>query len=315
MIHISNLFFHEYQSELARQLTKLSGLDRAFFCNSGTEAWEGALKIARAYAQARNKNGGRAKWRILVLENSFHGRTFGSLATTGQPKYRAPFEPLVPGVRFVKFNDVADLKRQFDNTVCAVGIETIQGEGGVRPVSKEFLKAARQLTRRQNALLLLDEIQCGLGRTGRHFAYQHHGVTPDLVTVAKPIAAGLPLGAILATEKAASCIHPGMHGTTFGGGPLACAVALEVVKATTGLLGHVDKLGRYFRVQLAQLRDKHDCIREVRGMGLMIGMELDSADTAKTVVRQLLEQGVIINRTNDTVLRFLPPYIIQKTTR
>ena len=312
LIHISNLFFHEYQSELARQLTKLSGLDRAFFCNSGTEAWEGALKIARAYAQARNKNGDRAKWRILVLENSFHGRTFGSLATTGQPKYRAPFEPLVPGVRFVKFNDVADLKRQFDSTVCAVGIETIQGEGGVRPISKEFLKAARELTRRQNALLLLDEIQCGLGRTGRHFAYQHYGITPDLVTVAKPIAAGLPLGAILATKKAASCIHPGMHGTTFGGGPLACSVALEVVKATTGLLGHVDRLGRYFRVQLEQLRDKHDCIRDVRGMGLMVGMELDSADTAKAVVRELLEQGVIINRTNDTVLRFLPPYIIQK---
>ena len=144
LIHISNLFFHEYQSELAKQLTKLSGLDRAFFCNSGTEAWEGALKIARAYAQARNKNGGRAKWRILVLENSFHGRTFGSLATTGQPKYRAPFEPLVPGVRFVKFNDVADLERQFDSSVCAVGIEAIQGEGGVRPVSKEFLKAAKQ---------------------------------------------------------------------------------------------------------------------------------------------------------------------------
>jgi acetylornithine aminotransferase/acetylornithine/N-succinyldiaminopimelate aminotransferase len=312
LIHISNLFFHEYQSELARQLTKLSGLDRAFFCNSGTEAWEGALKIARAYAQARNKNGDRAKWRILVLENSFHGRTFGSLATTGQPKYRAPFEPLVPGVRFVKFNDVADLKRQFDSTVCAVGIETIQGEGGVRPISKEFLKAARESTRRQNALLLLDEIQCGLGRTGRHFAYQHYGITPDLVTVAKPIAAGLPLGAILATKKAASCIHPGMHGTTFGGGPLACSVALEVVKATTGLLGHVDRLGRYFRVQLEQLRDKHDCIRDVRGMGLMVGMELDSADTAKVVVRELLEQGVIINRTNDTVLRFLPPYVIQK---
>ena len=312
LIHISNLFFHEYQFELARQLTKLSGLDRAFFCNSGTEAWEGALKIARAYAQARNKNGDRAKWRILVLENSFHGRTFGSLATTGQPKYRAPFEPLVPGVRFVKFNDVADLKRQFDSTVCAVGIETIQGEGGVRPISKEFLKAARELTRRQNALLLLDEIQCGLGRTGRHFAYQHYGITPDLVTVAKPIAAGLPLGAILATKKAASCIHPGMHGTTFGGGPLACSVALEVVKATTGLLGHVDRLGRYFRVQLEQLRDKHDCIRDVRGMGLMVGMELNSADTAKTIVRELLEQGVIINRTNDTVLRFLPPYIIQK---
>ena len=236
LIHISNLYFHEYQSELAKQLTKTSGLDRAFFCNSGTEAWEGALKIARAHASAGKNNGSRTKWRILVLENSFHGRTFGSLATTGQPKYRAPFEPLVPGIRFVKFNDVGDLERKFDASVCAVGIETIQGEGGVRPVSKEFLKAARRLTRRHGALLLLDEIQCGLGRTGRHFAYQHYGITPDLVTVAKPIAAGLPLGAILTTNKAASCIHPGMHGTTFGGGPLACAVALEVQRITNGLL-------------------------------------------------------------------------------
>jgi acetylornithine aminotransferase/acetylornithine/N-succinyldiaminopimelate aminotransferase len=313
LIHISNLYFHEYQSELAKQLTKTSGLDRAFFCNSGTEAWEGALKIARAHASAGKNNGSRTKWRILVLENSFHGRTFGSLATTGQPKYRAPFEPLVPGIRFVKFNDVSDLERQFDASVCAVGIETIQGEGGVRPVSKEFLKAARRLTRRHGALLLLDEIQCGLGRTGRHFAYQHYGITPDLVTVAKPIAAGLPLGAILTTNKAASCIHPGMHGTTFGGGPLACAVALEVQRITNGLLTHIERLGRYFRSQLETLKFKHKGIVEVRGMGLMIGMELESADRAKAIVVHLLDHGVLINRTHNTVLRFLPPYIIEKS--
>lgn len=313
LIHISNLFYHEYQSELAKQLTRMSGLDRAFFCNSGTEAWEGALKIARAYAQARNGNGARAKWRILVLENSFHGRTFGSLATTGQPKYRAPFEPLVPGVRFVKFNDVADLERRFDASVCAVGIETIQGEGGVRPVSREFLTAARRLTRRHDALLVLDEIQCGLGRTSRHFAYQHYEVTPDLVTVAKPLAAGLPLGAILATHQAAACIHPGMHGTTFGGGPLACAVALEVLRVTNGLLRHVERTGRYFRKELEKLAARHIGILEVRGLGLMLGMELESADRAKVIVTRLLEHGVLINRTHDTVLRFLPPYIIEKT--
>ena len=313
LVHISNLYFHEYQSELAKGLTRMSGLDRAFFCNSGTEAWEGALKIARAYANGQSKNGVKAKWRILVLENSFHGRTFGSLATTGQPKYRAPFEPLVPGVRFVKFNDVADLKRKFDASVCVIGIETIQGEGGIRPVSKEFLTAARQLTRRHNAALLLDEIQCGLGRTGRNFAYQHYGITPDLVTVAKPIAAGLPLGAILATNKQAACIHPGMHGTTFGGGPLACAVALEVLRVTGGLLTHVEKLGQYFRGQLKHLQNKHEGIREIRGMGLMIGMELESADRAKVIVSKMLEHGVLINRTHDTVLRFLPPYIIQKS--
>ena len=214
LIHISNLFFHEYQAELARLLTEISGLDRAFFCNSGTEAWEGALKLARAFAQANQKNGSKPKSRILAMDNSFHGRTFGALATTGQPKYRAPFVPLLPGVTFVKFNDLDDLQRKFDSDVCAVCIETIQGEGGVCPVNREFLELASRLTKKSGALLLLDEIQCGLGRTGRHFAYQHYDVLPDIVTVAKPLACGLPLGAILTTERAASCFHPGMHGTT-----------------------------------------------------------------------------------------------------
>ena len=199
LIHVSNLFFHEYQAELARLLTEISGLDRAFFCNSGTEAWEGALKLARAFAQMNNRNGSKAKWRILAMENSFHGRTFGALATTGQPKYRAPFVPLMPGVSFVKFNDLDDLQRKFDSSVCAVCIETIQGEGGIRPVNAEFLELASRLTKQSGALLMLDEIQCGLGRTGRHFAYQHYGVLPDVVTVAKPLACGLPLGAILTT--------------------------------------------------------------------------------------------------------------------
>jgi len=216
LIHTSNLFYHEYQAELAKRLTKISGLDRAFFCNSGTEAWEGALKLARAYARANNNNGHKAKWRLLALENSFHGRTFGSLATTGQEKYRHPFAPLVPGVNFVAFNDVSDLKRQFDGSVCALCLETIQGEGGINAVSPEFLRTARELTQKSGALLILDEIQCGLGRTGKYFAYQHYGITPDIVTVAKPLAAGLPLGSLLTTDRVASGMHPGMHGTTFG---------------------------------------------------------------------------------------------------
>ncbi len=207
LIHVSNLFFHEYQAEFAKRLTKISGLDRAFFCNSGTEAWEGALKLARAMRASKNNNGHKAKWRMLALENSFHGRTFGSLATTGQEKYRHPFAPLMPGVGFVAFNDVEDLKRQFDGSVCAVCMETIQGEGGIRPVSPEFLQTARELTKRTGALLILDEIQCGLGRTGKYFAYQHYGIKPDIVTVAKPLAAGFPLGAILTTnELPAECI-------------------------------------------------------------------------------------------------------------
>jgi len=312
LIHVSNLFFHQYQAELAKRLTAISGLDKAFFCNSGTEAWEGALKLARALARVENNNGHKAKWRLLALENSFHGRTFGSLATTGQEKYRHPFAPLVPGVGFVAFDDVDDLKRQFDGSVCAICLETIQGEGGIRPLSTEFLQTARQLTERTGALLILDEIQCGLGRTGHYFAYQHYGIKPDIITVAKPLAAGLPLGAILTTNRVAGGMHPGMHGTTFGGGPLACAVAIEFLRTLDGLLAHVSEIGQYFRAQLEFLATKHACVREIRGMGLMLGMNLDSPDTAKAVVAQVLQQGILINRTQDTVLRFLPPYIIQK---
>ena len=312
LIHVSNLFFHEYQAELAQMLTEISGLYRAFFCNSGAEAWEGALKLARAFAQMNNKNGSKSKTRILAMENSFHGRTFGALATTGQPKYRAPFAPLVPGVTFVKFNDLDDLERKFDSSVCAVCIETIQGEGGICPVNKEFLELASRLAKKSGALLLLDEIQCGLGRTGRHFAYQHYGVLPDVVTVAKPLACGLPLGAILTTERVAACIHPGMHGTTFGGGPLACVVAIEFLREEKKLLKHVRTLGEYFHAELEVLDKKHKAIQDVRGAGLMQAVEVDSPELAKAVAKQLLEQGIIINRTHDTVLRFLPPYVIQK---
>ena len=317
LIHVSNLFFHEYQAELARLLTQISGLDRAFFCNSGTEAWEGALKLARAFAQMKNKNSGKPnpsnpKTRILAMDNSFHGRTFGALATTGQPKYRAPFVPLVPGVTFVKFNDLDDLKRKFDTSVCAVCIETIQGEGGICPVNREFLELASRLTKQSGALLVLDEIQCGLGRTGRHFAYQHYGVLPDVVTVAKPLACGLPLGAILTTERVASCMHPGMHGTTFGGGPLACAVAIEFLREEKKLLKHVRALGEYFHAALEALDKKHKSIQDVRGAGLMLAVDLDSPELAKAVTKHLLQEGIIINRTHETVLRFLPPYVIQK---
>jgi acetylornithine/N-succinyldiaminopimelate aminotransferase len=310
LIHISNLFFHEYQAELARRLAEISGLDRAFFCNSGTEAWEGALKLARAYARLHNSNGHKPKWRLISLDNSFHGRTFGALATTGTPKYRAPFAPLLPGVTFVKLNDLDGLKRQFDSSVCAICLETIQGEGGIHPVSPAFLELARKLTTQRDALLILDEIQCGLGRTGRYFAYQHYGVQPDIVTVAKPLAAGLPLGAILTTNRVSSAISPGLHGTTFGGGPLACAVAIEFLRQMNKLLDHIKRSGDYFHAQLQWLAEKHSGVREIRGLGLMLAMELDSEDRAKAVVRQLLEQGIIINRTHGTVLRFLPPYIV-----
>jgi acetylornithine/N-succinyldiaminopimelate aminotransferase len=312
LIHTSNLFYHPYQSELAKRLTKMSGLDRAFFCNSGTEAWEGALKLARAYARANNNNGHKAKWRLLALENSFHGRTFGALATTGQEKYRHPFAPLLPGVNFVAFNDPDDLKRQFDGSVCAICLETIQGEGGINPLSPEFMQLARELTQKSGALLLLDEIQCGLGRTGKYFAYEHYGIRPDIVTVAKPLAAGLPLGALLTTDRVATGIHPGLHGTTFGGGPLACAVAIEFLRQLDRLLGHVSKMGAYFLAGLQELQAKHESVKAVRGMGLMLAMDLESSDRAKAVVSELLGKGILINRTHETVLRFLPPYIVEK---
>jgi acetylornithine aminotransferase/acetylornithine/N-succinyldiaminopimelate aminotransferase len=311
LVHVSNLFYTEYPSLLAQKLARLSGLNRAFFSNSGTEAWEGALKIARAVASGK---GLKKRTRILALENSFHGRTMGSVATTYTEKYRKPFAPVMPGVTFVKFNDVEDLKRKFDENVCAVCIETIQGEGGIQPVSLEFLRSARELTQKSGALLLLDEIQCGLGRTGKMFAFQHYSVTPDVVTLAKPLAAGLPLGAILVTEEVAGAIHPGMHGTTFGGGPLSCAVALEVLKVIEDekILAHVKEVGGYFLDLLRQLDARHRCIVDVRGVGLMLGVEVDSADLAKAAQKAMLDQKIIINRTHETVLRFLPPFIVTK---
>jgi acetylornithine aminotransferase/acetylornithine/N-succinyldiaminopimelate aminotransferase len=314
LVHTSNLFYHEFQGRLAAALTRISGMDRAFFTNSGTEAWEGALKLARAYARATCAQGAEPKWRILALEHAFHGRTFGALATTHKEKYRAPFAPVVPGVEFVQFNDVTDLERKFDSTVCAIGFEFVQGEGGIRPVSREFAEAAHKLARKHNALLIADEIQSGMGRTGKWFAYQHYGIQPDLVTVAKPIAGGLPLGALLATEKVSECIHPGMHGTTFGGGPLACAVALQLVTILEKekLLKHIQKVGNHLLEQLHKLQKKNSAIREIRGMGLMIGVELESADLAKEVFQKLLMAGTIVNRTDETVIRLLPPFIVKK---
>ena len=317
LIHVSNLFYHEHQARLASKLAALSGLDRAFFCNSGTEAWECALKLARVYARAAKTNGAKPRTKLLVMDNSFHGRTLGSLATTGNRKYRAPFAPLLPGVTFVRFNDVADLNAKFDDRVCAIGMETVQGEGGVVPASREFLSRARALTRASGALLLLDEIQCGLGRTGAMFAYQHYGVTPDVVTVAKPLAAGLPLGAVLASHEVAAAFKPGMHGTTFGGGPLACATAVAFLTELSkpAMLEHIRETGAYFKEQLLALKSRHDQIADVRGMGLMLAAELKSADEAKRVVGAALARGgdgYVINRTHDTVLRFLPPYIIAR---
>lgn len=314
LIHTSNLFFHEGQAELAQRLTERTGMDRVFFANTGTEAWEGALKLARAHAGPLRSEGKTIGTKFLALEQSFHGRTMGSVATTYKEKYREPFAPVMPGVEFVRFNDVADLRAKFSNEVCAILVEAIQGEGGVRPLSQEFFAEARALANSTGALLIADEIQAGMGRTGTWCAYQHYGIQPDVTTLAKQIAGGIPLGAILCTEEAARAIHAGMHGTTFGGGPLACAVAIAVVDTIEreGLLKNAAEVGEYFQQQLRALGKKHESIVDVRGKGLMIGAELDSADLAKLTVAEMLKRRIVINCTSDTVLRFLPPYILER---
>jgi acetylornithine/N-succinyldiaminopimelate aminotransferase len=314
-IHLSNLYHNAYQGPLARKLASWSGLDRVFFANSGTEAIDGAMKLARLFARKPEETPGPAakKHRFLALENSFHGRTFGAISVTSTEKYRLPFAPVVPGADFVRFNDVADLESKFDDTVCAILLETIQGEGGIHPVSEAFWNRARALATQYGALLIADEIQCGLGRTGRYFAYQKFSSKPDIVLIAKPLAAGLPLGAILASEAVASRVSPGMHGTTFGGGPLVCATALEFLETVESekLLENIRARSAELREGLTKLAAKFDFIREIRGQGLMIGVEL-SIEGAPFVA-EAMQRGLLINCTHDFTLRLLPPFIINRT--
>jgi acetylornithine/N-succinyldiaminopimelate aminotransferase len=312
LIHTSNLFYTEHTVELALRLTEITGMDRVFFSNSGTEAWEAALKLARAHAGMLRSEGKTIGTKILALDNSFHGRTMGSVATTHKEKYREPFQPVMPGVEFIPFNDVAALRAAFSTDVCAIGFEVLQGEGGINPVSEEFLTTARELCDSTGALLLFDEIQSGMGRTGKWFSYQHYSIKPDVVTLAKPIAGGIPMGAMLCTEAAARAITPGMHGTTFGGNPLACAVAIAVIDEIkhSGLLQHVTETGDYFLARLRALQTMHSAITEVRGRGLMVGLDLDTPEAAKFIAAGLLERRIIINRTHETVLRFLPPFLV-----
>jgi len=315
LIHTSNLYFHEGQAELALRLTERTGMDRAFFCNSGTEAWEAAMKLARAHAGILRAEGKQIGTKFLALEQSFHGRTLGSVSTTYKAKYREPFGPVVPGVEFVRFNDIEDLRAKFSTEVCAILVEAVQGEGGVRPLTKEFFAEARALATSTGALLIVDEIQSGMGRTGKWCAYQHFGIQPDVTTLAKPLAGGIPMGAVLCTEEVSRAFHPGAHGTTFGGGPLACAVAIAVIDVLEkdNLLAHATEVGDYFQQQLRELAKRHEAIIDVRGMGLMVAAELDSAELAKLTVAEMLKRHILINCTSETVLRFLPPYILQRS--
>ncbi|HEY8716056.1 MAG TPA: aminotransferase class III-fold pyridoxal phosphate-dependent enzyme, partial [Candidatus Acidoferrum sp.] len=314
-IHFSNLYHNAFQGPLARKLAEWSGLERVFFCNSGTEAIDGAMKLARLCS--RNQENGAsakesAKYRFLALGNSFHGRTFGAISVTATEKYRLPFSPVVPGVEFVRFNDVADLEAKLDDTVCGVLLETVQGEGGIFPVSEDFWNRARELATKHGVLLIADEIQCGLGRTGRRFAYQRFSGKPDIVVIAKPLAAGLPLGAILTSEAVAAHVSPGLHGTTFGGGPMICAAALEVLRVIEDekLLENVRKRGEELRAGLQSLAASFDFIREVRAEGLMVGVQL--AVEGAPFVAEAAKQGLLINCTHEFILRLLPPFIVTR---
>ncbi len=305
-IHSSNLYYNPYQGPLAKRLAEISGLKRTFFANTGTEAMECAIKMARGYGRAIDPE----KYEIIALENSFHGRTLGALSITGQAKYRQEFEPLLPGVKFVPANDAAALEAAFSARTAALVVEMIQGEGGVVPLTHEFVAKARELADRWKALLIADEVQCGVGRPGTFFAYQRSQpvIMPDALAAAKPLGAGVPLGVVVANEKAASGIRQGMHGTTFGGGPLVCRVALEALDIIEELLPQIERVGGYFHVVLNELARKHSFVKEVRGFGLMLGMELTVP--GKQIVLDAIAEGLLINCTHDTVLRFLPPYIV-----
>lgn len=313
-IHFSNLYHNAYQGPLARKLAKWSELDRVFFCNSGTEAIDGAMKLARLCARKPHEATGQPgrKHRFLALENSFHGRTYGAISVTATEKYRLPFAPVVPGVEFVRFNDVADLEAKFNESVCGILIETVQGEGGIYAVSEAFWNRARTLATQHGALMIADEIQCGLGRTGRYFAFQRFDSKPDIAVIAKPLAAGLPLGAILTNNNVATHIAPGLHGTTFGGGPLICAAALECLQIIEDdkLLENVRSRGQELKTGLQDLATKFDFIREVRAEGLMVGVHLSVEGVP--FVAEAAKRGLLINCTHEHILRLLPPFIVTR---
>jgi acetylornithine/N-succinyldiaminopimelate aminotransferase len=314
IIHVSNLYYHEYQGPLAEKLCGLcagsSGQKfRAFFSNSGTEAIEGSIKLARL---AGHRAGGEEKSKLVALDGSYHGRTFGALSLTGQEKHRKGFEPLLDDVTFVKQNDLEGLRAAINDNTCAIVLEPIFGEGGIYECSPEFLQECRALADRHHAALIFDEIQCGLGRTGTIFAFQSFGVMPDIVAIAKPIAAGLPLGAFIAKEEFATAISPGQHGTTFGGGPLACRIALEflAIVEEEKLLENVNKVGAYLQQELKLVVEKSSAAIGVRGRGFIQGIQLEIP--ARPIVDAALAEGVLFNSTQDTVVRFLPPFLMEE---
>jgi acetylornithine/N-succinyldiaminopimelate aminotransferase len=307
LLHVSNLYHIEPQVHLAQLLVKLSFADRVFFCNSGTEANEAAIKLARKYSHDRF---GPGRYEILSLLKSFHGRTLGSLAATGQEKFYKGFEPMMPGFKFVPQGDLAAMAAAVSNSTCAILVEPIQGEGGVNLPPEGYLQGLRRLCEEKKLLLIFDEVQVGMGRTGKLFAYEHYGVPPDIMTLAKGLAGGVPIGALLAREEVAKSFTPGSHAATFGGNPLSTAAGVAALRATVedGILENCQRSSDYFLKRLEGLKKKYPFIKEVRGKGLMIGMELDRE--GKGVVMDCLKRGFLINCTNETVLRFIPPLVV-----
>lgn len=304
--HVSNLYYSVPMLELARDLVESSFADKVFFCNSGAEANEAAFKFARRWALDRH---GEGKSRLVAFSNAFHGRTMGALAATPREKYQAPFRPLMPNVQFATYNDLESAAATIGDDVAAVIVEPVQGEGGIYVATPEFLAGLREVCDRHNALLIFDEVQCGLGRTGKLWAYEHYGVTPDMMTLAKPLGGGLPMGAVLATNNVAEALHPGDHGTTFGANPVICRAAQVVLKRINNpaFLAHVAEVGAYLKNGIESLGTSH--VKEVRGLGLMVGVEMDIA--AAPLIDAAYEHGLIITGAGENVLRFVPPLILE----
>ncbi len=308
LLHCSNLYHIDLQTKLAEALCEVSFADKVFFSNSGAEANEAAIKLARKFG---SKLDGR-RYEIITMKGSFHGRTLATLKATAQTKYQNGFGPFPPGFKYTPFNDLKGVKKVISPKTCAVMLEPIQGEGGINVASEDFLGELRQLCHKEEILLILDEVQCGLGRTGKMFAYQHYSIEPDVMTLAKPLGGGMPIGATLAKEKVASAFEPGTHASTFGGNPLACSAALAFLKVVENenLVEKARERGNYFRAELEELKKKFSFLKAIKGKGLMIGLELDFP--GKDIVKRCREQGLLINCTVEKILRFLPPLIVDE---
>jgi len=307
LIHTSNLYLITNQIELAKILVENSFPSKCFFCNSGAEAIEAAIKFARKY--------GKGRYEIITMTGSFHGRTYGALSATGQEKFHKGFEPLVPGFKYAKFNDIDSVKNLISEKTCAIIIEPIQGESGVNPVKEDFLREIHSLCSEKDILLILDEVQCGMGRTGKLFGYEHYGIIPDIITLAKSLGGGVPIGATVANEKVSSCISPSNHAATFGGNPLATKAALITLKIILedGLLENATAMGNYFKDKLNSLKGQYSFIKEVRGKGLMLGIEIETiTNGARGILLKCMGEGLLIGTAGENVLRFLPPLIINK---